>query len=179
MSQLIRLSSKLPGDAEINGLDGLHEQLCVDATAVLCYAWVKPVKVVRDVETEEIVPTVQLARVEPIGRVTSLDQRYVDDAAHLYEKRTGRNPLPIGALLAPKGDVDEIDDKQEERLVRADVAAAEMLMGMSPEDREIAMSDTDRAIDQLERAGAIVRMATVPDEGADVYVFDGEGYGDE
>lgn len=52
-------------------------------------------------------------------------------------------------------------------------------MGMSPEDREIAMSDTDRAIDQLERAGAIVRMATVPDEGADVYVFDGEGYGDE
>jgi hypothetical protein len=157
MSQLIRLSSKLPGDAEINGLDGLHQQLCIDATAVLCYAWVKPIKVVRDVETEEIVPTVQLARIEPIGRVTSLDQRYVDDAAHLYEKRTGRNPLPIGALLAPK-----------ERLVKAEVAVAEMLMGMSPEDRDEAMSDGE---------DNVVQLATIPD--GDVYVFDGEDYGDE
>lgn len=169
MSQLIRLSSKLPGDAEINGLDGLHQQLCIDATAVLCYAWVKPVKVVRDVETEEIVPTVQLARVEPIGRVTSLEQRYVDDAAHLYEKRTGRNPLPIGALLAPKGDVDEIDDKQEERLIRADVAAAEMLMGMSPAERDEAMSDGDDG----------TLLARGADEIGDVYSFDGGGYGDE
>jgi len=110
MSQTIRLSSKLPGDPEINGLDSLHDRLITDETPILCLAWVKPTRVVLDLATEERVPTVVLARVEPIGSVETVSRDIIELAATLYEKRTGRNPLPIGQLLLPKGDVDELDD---------------------------------------------------------------------
>lgn len=56
-------------------------------------------------------------------------------------------------------------------MVKADVAAAEMLMSMSPEERDVAMSDGDDEARQ--------HLALVPDDGADVYVFDGQDYDDE
>ena len=110
MSQTIRLSSKLPGDPEINGLDSLHSRLIVDDTAILCLAWVKPTRVVLDLATDERVPTVVLARIEPISSVETVSQEIVELAATLYEKRTGRNPLPISQLLAAAGDIDELDE---------------------------------------------------------------------
>lgn len=170
MSATIRLSGKLPGDPEINGLDSQHERLVRDDTALLCLAWVKPTKTVVDRATGDQIPTVELARIEPIGSVTSVSSEIITLAAELYERRTGRSALPIAQLLAPKGDVDEIDDKTEERLVRADVAAAEMLMGMSPEDRDDAMSDGEDNVVQLARGADAI---------GDVFSFDGEDYGDE
>lgn len=157
MSATVKLSTKLPGDPEINGLDHIHPRLIVDDTPILCLAWVVPTKVVEDLATQERIPTVEVRRIEPIGSVDTVPQHIVDLAAELYEKRTGRNPLPIGSLLAPAGEVDELDG----RMVRADAAAAEMLVGMSPEERDDAMSDGPG-------------LALVPDPGAEVYVFDGD-----
>ncbi len=165
MSATIKLSSKLPGDAEINGLDGLHDRLCIDATPILCLAWIVPTTKTADIETGEEVPRVEVRRIEPIGPVTTVPTQITTLAAELYERRTGRAALPITSLLAPTGDVEEIDD---ERMVKADVAAAEMLMGMSPDERVVAMSDGDEPL-----------LATIPDDGADVYVFDGQDYDDE
>jgi hypothetical protein len=168
MSATIKLSSKLPGDAEINGLDGLHDRLCIDATPILCLAWIVPTTKTADIETGEEVPRVEVRRIEPIGPVTTVPTQITTLAAELYERRTGRAALPITSLLAPTGDVEEIDD---ERMVKADVAAAEMLMSMSPEERDVAMSDGDDEARQ--------HLALVPDDGADVYVFDGQDYDDE
>lgn len=162
MSATIRLSSKLPGDPEINGLDHLHDRLCVDTTPIVCLAWVKPTKVVTDIETEERVPTVELARVEPIGSVNVVSQEIIALAAQLYEKRTGRNPLPIDALLVPSGEISKVDEAE----IIAAARDAETLMGMSPDEREDAMSDGPG-------------LALLPDPDADLYVFDGEVYGDE
>ncbi|MDU7384088.1 MAG: hypothetical protein E7L06_08285 [Schaalia turicensis] len=40
-------------------------------------------------------------------------------AAQLYERRTGRNPLPFEELMSPPGDIDEIepDDDDEDDLL--------------------------------------------------------------
>ena len=171
MSDLVKLSTKLPGDAEINGLDALHDRLCVETTPVLCLAWVVPTTTTRDLEAGVEVPRVEIRRIEPIGPVKSVPTAIITLAAELYEKRTGRQALPIESLLAPKGEVSEVrGDVEEERLVKADVAAAEMLMGMSPEDREIAMSDGPDNLVQLARGA---------DQIGEVYSFGSEGYGDE
>ncbi len=108
MSATVKLSSKLPGDPEINGLDARHEQLVTSDTPILCLAWVVPTRVVEDLSTGERIPTVEVRRIEPIANVYQAPQEVVDLAARLYEKRTGRNPLPIGGLVAPSGDVDEL-----------------------------------------------------------------------
>lgn len=126
MSATVKLSSKLPGDPEVNGLDSLHDRLIVDETPVLCLAWIKPTRVVLDLATEARVPTVELARIEPIASIEAVSAEIVELAAELYEERTGRNPLPIGALLAPAGDVDELDEPSQAGEV------AEVLLAKQP-----------------------------------------------
>ena len=147
MSQNVRLSSKLPGEEEINGLDHLATagNLHDPETPICCVVWVVPSKITEDLATGVRVPTVEIRRIEPIGRPSQVPQAIIDLAAELYEKRTGKNPLPFGALIVPKGEVDELDDQDDERMVRADAAAAEVLMGMSNEDRDIALGDEDDA----------------------------------
>ena len=109
MSASVKLSSKLPGDPEINGLDARHDHLVSgDERPILCLAWVVPTKVVEDIATGERIPTVEIRRLEPVGTADAVPPELVELAAHLYEKRTGRNALPIGEVLAPKGDVDEL-----------------------------------------------------------------------
>jgi|GEM_PF-6930110 len=105
MSAIIKLSSKLPGDEEINGLDANVGHFLEDQTPVLCLAWVVAKHVTRNIETGDEVPTVEVRRIEPIGTPDVVPQHVQDLAAELYEMRTGRNPLPIGELLARAGDV--------------------------------------------------------------------------
>lgn len=122
MSATVKLSSRLPGDPEINGLDSLHGRLITDDTPILCLAWVVSTKVVRDLNTDEEVPTVEVRRIEPIASVHAVDQSIVDLAASLYEKRTGRNPLPIGGLVSPVGDVDQLTEDEDEPVQAGEVA---------------------------------------------------------
>ena len=140
MSATVKLSSKLPGDPETNGLDHLAEQMCRDDEAILCFAWIKPTDVRRNLETLEEIPTVQLARIEPIGRVSGTEAgKYTQDVADRYEKRTGRNPLPIDQLLAPKGDVDELrvaDAVAELQLARPVSPSADVFVFEAPEDAD-------------------------------------------
>lgn len=104
MSQTVKLSSKLPGDPEINGLDALHDRLTMDDTPILCLTWVVPTKVTRDISSEIEVPTVEVRRIEPIAAVDLAPQEVVNLAAELYEKRTGRNPLPIEGFTYEDGE---------------------------------------------------------------------------
>lgn len=104
MSANVKLSSRLPGDDEINGLDHLVPELLLDPRQVVCaICWFK-VKDVRriiertDDEPDEI-PTVEIARVEPIDAVDRVPKAVTRLAAELYEKRTGKNPLPFDQLI--------------------------------------------------------------------------------
>jgi len=120
MSAIIKLSSKLPGDEEINGLDANVGHFLEDQTPVLCLAWVVAKHVTRNIETGDEVPTVEVRRIEPIGTPDVVPQHVQDLAAELYEMRTGRNPLPIGELLARAGDVHTIEPASEDAVVPAE-----------------------------------------------------------
>ena len=110
MSNLIKLGAKLPGDPEINGLDSRVDHFIRDDTPALCLAWVSTKHVTRNIETGDEVPTVELRRIEPIAIADKAPQEIITLAAELYEKRTGRDPLPIAALVVPAGDVGELED---------------------------------------------------------------------
>ena len=109
MSATVKLSSRLPGDPEINGLDSLRDELLEDPTQVVCaICWIK-VKDIRriiepDPESRAEIPTVEISRIEPIDVVDRVPKAITDMAAELYEKRTGRNPLPFDSLVG-SGDV--------------------------------------------------------------------------
>ena len=104
MSAIVKLSSKLPGDPEINGLDSLHKELLEDPHQVVCcITWMKVKDVRRIIEgpddTPAEVPTVEIARIEPINVVDRVPTAIQKLAAELYEKRTGRDPLPMAQLV--------------------------------------------------------------------------------
>lgn len=135
MSAIIKLSSKLPGDEEINGLDAKASHFLESETPVLCLAWVVTKHITKylgdDGAAPVEVPTVEVRRVEPIGTPGNVPQHVQDLAAELYEARTGRNPLPIGELLAPAGDVHVIqtptlEDEQAAEAREADEAGLVM-----------------------------------------------------
>ena len=139
MSATVKLSSKLPGDPEINGLDAIAEQLHDPETPICVIAWVVPSKVTEDLATGLRVPTVEVRRIEPIGTPAKVPQVIQDLAAELYEKRTNRNPLPFSALMAPKGDVDELrvgDAVAELQLARPVSPSADVFVFEAPEDAD-------------------------------------------
>ena len=116
MSATVKLSSRLPGDEEINGLDSIVEDLISSNEPVVAIAWLVPAKTIVDRDTGEKVPTVEVRRIEPIGNPGNVPTAITTIAAELYEQRTGRNPLPIDQILAPKGDVDELNDDEPQGL---------------------------------------------------------------
>lgn len=104
MSALVKLSSKLPGETEINGVDDLAEILVRDPDQIIvCLTWYAVPKITRDTQAKTEVPTIEVRRIEPIDVVARVPAAVQKLAAELYEKRTGgRQPLPF--------DVVEIED---------------------------------------------------------------------
>jgi hypothetical protein len=105
VSQLVRLSSKLAKDPEVNGLDDHAVSLAQDPHQVLCaIAWFTVSKVTTDVETNEAVPTVMIKRIEPIALVDSVPADVVELALKLYTERTGKqSPLPFAVTEVIEG----------------------------------------------------------------------------
>ena len=103
MSKLVKLSSKLPGDEEINGVDHLAGELVSDPDQILvCIAWMKVRKVEKLIEVgdgdPDEVPTVEIARIEPIDQVQRVPKDIIEMAARLNETRTGHRPLPFDEI---------------------------------------------------------------------------------
>ena len=105
MSDLLKLSSALPGDSEINGLDRLADALVEDPegqtiTAIVTFD-VKDVRYV--VEKGIHVPTIQVRRAE--GWLTEDTPTPVRDALIAAgEKRLNKAPLPFGVLEVDGGE---------------------------------------------------------------------------
>ena len=103
MSAVVKLSTKLPGDHETNGLDALAKDL-VDSpdTIRLAVVWLDVSKVTVETDSGSHIPTVRVRRIEPLGDVGDVSdalRKLVDEA---QEQRTGRTPLPL--------DVVEVED---------------------------------------------------------------------
>lgn len=109
MSASVKLAAKLPADPETNGLDAIVEHLYGQDEVTAALVWLVPVKVTEDLATGERVPTVEVRRIEPIGRPDEVPQYVQELAAKLYEQRTGKNPLPFSELIAPRGEVTMLD----------------------------------------------------------------------
>lgn len=123
MSDLVRLSSAMPADDELNGLDALADQLN-DEPGVLRVALITfdAGKIVYSVDNDVHIPYVRIRAFEPVGTVTDVPASLRKALASAREKRTGKVPLPIEAVTVPKpGDDDDPDVGNVVHLGRNDV----------------------------------------------------------
>lgn len=102
MSAVVKLSSALPGNEEINGLDS-HAKKFIETPERLHLALVwLDVKEIRDMtDTGERIPVLRVRRAELVGDAHDAPQELRDLALRLYEERTGKTPLPIDSLGGP------------------------------------------------------------------------------
>lgn len=99
MSESVRLSAKLPGDEEINGLDQLAPAMLDAPEKVICaIVWLDVSAVTTNIDEGTETPTVRVRRIEPIGHLDRVPDAVIALAGELMEARTGRRPLPFDTL---------------------------------------------------------------------------------
>lgn len=104
MSAVVKLSSKLPGDGETNGVDHIAGALVNDPDQLRCaLVWFDTAKVTIDTDTDDHVPTIRVRRIEPLGNVADMPATIRQAVADAHEKRTGRKALPFD-LVEVDGD---------------------------------------------------------------------------
>jgi len=110
MSALVRLSSKLAADPELNGLDAQRGDL-VDEPDQLRAAivWYDTQKVTIDTDSDEHIPTVRLRRIEPLGLISQVPAAVRDAVDVAVEKRTGRTPIPFEDVTVDGFDPDQLE----------------------------------------------------------------------
>lgn len=115
MSAIVKLSPKMPGDAEINGLDAHSAELLADPEAMLvAVVYLDVAKVIEDIDAGTRVPTVRIRRIEPLGAIADVPQAVRDAVAEAESERTGRSPIPFETVEAGEGahsePLDGVDD---------------------------------------------------------------------
>lgn len=96
MSAKVKLGSKLPGDAEINGVDAIASELVEDPEQIhvgVVYFDVK--HVTDDTDTGERVPTIRVRRLEPISTVGAAPAALQKLVGQAFTARTGRKAIPF------------------------------------------------------------------------------------
>jgi hypothetical protein len=99
MSAVVKLSSKMPGDSEINGVDAQAADLNDDPEALrVAVIYYDAVKITHDTDSGTDVPTIRVRRIEPLGLVEDVDKAVRVSVAKAEEKRTGRKAIPFGIV---------------------------------------------------------------------------------
>jgi hypothetical protein len=114
MSATVKLSSKLPGDVEVNGLDAYAEHLNeVDHEMLVAIVYIDSPKGSIDKEQGGIeVPTARIRRIEPLGTIGDVPQAVRDAMAEAEQARTGRKPLPFETVeVGEHRHSDTLDDE--------------------------------------------------------------------
>lgn len=96
MSNIVKLSSAMPADFELNGLDQLVGDLLDDPKTPRAALVVFDVRNIRDeIDEDERIPTVRIRRFEPLGEVDDISDIIRQELVKRAEKRTGKTPLPL------------------------------------------------------------------------------------
>lgn len=96
MSAQIKLSTKLPGDATINGLDSWAEWLENNPEELLvCVIYLDTSKVIIDTDSGAHVPVVRTRRIEPLGPIAGVSDTVRAAVAAAEQERTGMKALPF------------------------------------------------------------------------------------
>ena len=99
MSAVCKLSTKLPGDAEINGLDSRVPELLDDPEALLVAVVYLDVRnIVENIDEGTRVPVVRVRRIEPLGGLDDVPDTVKKAMAKAEEERTGRKAIPFGIV---------------------------------------------------------------------------------
>lgn len=106
MSAIVKLSGKLPGDDDTNGLDALADNLVRDPESIrVAVLWFDVAHITHDTDTGADVPTVRVRRLEPVTGADAGQLRTAGNRAH--EQRTGRTALDLESV-----DVDDLFDDE-------------------------------------------------------------------
>lgn len=96
MSAVCKLSTKLPGDAEINGLDSRVPELLDDPEKLLvCITYLDVRNIVENIDEGTRVPVVRVRRIEPLGTLDEVPESVKKAVATAEQKRTGRKAIPF------------------------------------------------------------------------------------
>ncbi len=96
MSAVVKLGSKLPGDAEINGLDSRARWLEENPEELLvAVVYLDTAKVVLDTDSGAHIPHVRVRRIEPLGTISEVPKGVREAMAEAEEERTGRTAIPF------------------------------------------------------------------------------------
>jgi len=101
MSAKVKLSSKLEGNPETNGIDARAEWLEEHPDEFLvAVVWIDCPKIEIDTESGSHVPTARIRRIEPIGEFSEVPQSVRDAVDAAVQERTGRTPIPFEMVEA-------------------------------------------------------------------------------
>lgn len=110
MSAVVKLSSKMAGDFEVNGIDQTVEQLLEEPKTLRCaVVWYDVHHITTDVAKNVEVPTIQVRRIEPLGTADDVTSAIKDAVNKAIQQRTGRTPIPWDIVeVVEAGDPDQM-----------------------------------------------------------------------
>jgi len=115
MSAIVKISPKLPGDAETNGLDSSAADLIAEPKAIrVGVLWYDVHHVTVDTDSGAHIPTIRLRRFEPLGNSEDVPQAIREAVAEAMEERTGRTPLPFEIVTVSEEYSDTLEMGAEE-----------------------------------------------------------------
>ena len=96
MSAAVKLSTKMPGDFETNGVDAIAGRLVDDPDTIrIAVVWFDVQKTVIDTDSGDHVPTIRVRRIEPLGDADQVSAAIRDAVQSAVKERTGRTPIPF------------------------------------------------------------------------------------
>ncbi len=99
MSDTVKLSSRLPGDPEINGLDARADELLSDPEELLvAIVYLDCGRAIENFDEGTRVPVARVRRIEPLGGLADVPQAVRDAMAAAESERTGRPAIPFGTV---------------------------------------------------------------------------------
>lgn len=113
MSAVVKLSSKLPGDAEINGLDARAGDMLKDPhELIVAVVYLDARGAAENFDEGTRVPIARIRRIEPLGTIAEVPQAVRDAMAAAESERTGRTAIPFEIVDA--GEYAHADTLDEE-----------------------------------------------------------------
>ena len=96
MSTEVKLAGRLPASSESNGMHSVQADLLTDPEEQrLAVIWYDVLKITRDVDQGDEVPTIRVLKIEPLGLVDEVSQAIREEVMRASEARLGHTPLPF------------------------------------------------------------------------------------